>query len=242
VSKDGDFSFARFDTYQATDAAFRSSVSLLRARGTAMSPNSVFAGDILGGVEIGGYDGIQFAERARIFGVATENWSPTTRGTKLIFNTTPNGTPEALERMVVNHDGNVGIGVSAPTFRLQLPNILDPAGQGLANAWLVYSSRRWKENITPIDHPLEKVARLRGVYYDGTGDKKHSIGIIAEEAGQVLPELVDYEANGTDARGLDYARLTAVLVEAVKEQQSQIRGLQAQLNKLQTEHSEAVRR
>jgi hypothetical protein len=232
--KDGDYAVGRFETYAATNPDVTSIISLLRARGTPSAPLPVLLGDNLGGIFIGGHFGTGFAERANIVANAAENWSPNGFGTKLRFFTTLNGTTLPDERVVINHDGNVGIGVSAPTFRLQLPNIPDPAGQGLANRWLEFSSRRWKENITPIDHPLEKVARLRGVYYDGTEDKKHNIGIIAEEAGQVLPELVDYEANGTDARGLDYARLTAVLVEAVKELKAENQALKLRIDVLES--------
>ena len=35
----------------------------------------------------------------------------------------------------------------------------------------------------------------------------------------LLPELVEFEENGVDARSVDYSRLTAVLIEAVKTQQ-----------------------
>jgi len=57
--------------------------------------------------------------------------------------------------------------------------------------------------------------------------------MIAEEVGKVVPEVVSYEANGKDARGIDYARLTALLVEAVKQQQAEIRQQQSQLAKQQ---------
>jgi hypothetical protein len=40
--------------------------------------------------------------------------------------------------------------------------------------------------------------------------------MIAEEVGKVLPEIVDYEENGIDAVGMDYSKLTPLLVEAVK--------------------------
>ena len=126
----------------------------------------------------------------------------------------------------------LGVGVQAPTYRLELPNLSSSNGQGRANAWVTYSSVRWKENIRPIDHALEKVEQLRGVYYDAKSNKKRSLGVIAEEVGQVLPEIVDYEENGTDAKGLDYARLTAVLIEAVKEQQSEIRSLKSEVERL----------
>ena len=56
--------------------------------------------------------------------------------------------------------------------------------------------------------------------------------MIAEEVGEVIPELVAYEENGVDAKSVDYARLTALLIEAVKEQQAQISELKGQLEVL----------
>ena len=69
---------------------------------------------------------------------------------------------------------------------------------------------------------LAKVEKLRGVSYDLKETGKHEIGVIAEEVGAVVPEIVSWEDNGKDARGVDYARLTALLIEAVKTQQAQI--------------------
>jgi hypothetical protein len=40
-------------------------------------------------------------------------------------------------------------------------------------------------------------------------------------------------ANGKDARGVDYSRLTALLIEAVKQQQKQIAVQQSQIRKQQ---------
>jgi hypothetical protein len=79
------------------------------------------------------------------------------------------------------------------------------------------SSRRWKTNIINIPEPLEKLAQLRGVYYDWDKEHggRHDIGMIAEEVGEVLPEIVAYEENGIDAIGLDYSMLSPLLVEAV---------------------------
>jgi len=108
------------------------------------------------------------------------------------------------------------------------------AGSPRADGWATWSSRRWKTNIRTLEDGLEKVQRLRGVSYDRKVDGKHEIGVIAEEVGAVLPELVTYEANGVDAGGVDYSRLAAVLIEAVKEQQGQIRALQAEIEQLRT--------
>jgi hypothetical protein len=86
-----------------------------------------------------------------------------------------------------------------------------------------YSSRRWKTNIHPLQNALSKVERLRGVSYDRKDTGKHEIGVIAEEVGAVVPEIVAYEKNGKDARGVDYSRLTALLIEATKQQQREFR-------------------
>jgi hypothetical protein len=109
----------------------------------------------------------------------------------------------------------VGIGVHG--------NSSSPAGWDFyaSGAGIDYgssSSIRWKHNVEAIDDPLYKLSKIRGVYFDwdeGHGGH-HDIGLIAEEVGAVLPEIVQYESNGLDAIGLDYARLTPLLVEAVK--------------------------
>ena len=122
----------------------------------------------------------------------------------------------------ITSTGHVGVGDTSPEYRLELPNTADADGQGRANAWKSYSSQRWKTNVRTIDRAMDKVAQLRGVYFDWQGQGKHDIGLIAEEVGRVVPEVVDYEANGTDATALAYDRLVALLVEAVKEQQAKI--------------------
>ncbi len=99
----------------------------------------------------------------------------------------------------------------------------------IADAWTNYSSERWKENIQPIEDALNKVKVLRGVSFDWKADGKHDIGMITEELGGVIPEVVVYEDNGKDEQSLDYARLVAVLVEAIKEQQKRTEALEAQL-------------
>jgi len=93
------------------------------------------------------------------------------------------------------------------------------------------SSIRWKRNIDPIDEPLDKVARLRGVYFDWDAEHggQHDVGMIAEEVGAVLPEIVQYEENGTDAIGMDYSKLTPLLVEAFKELKRNVEAKDAEI-------------
>ena len=57
---------------------------------------------------------------------------------------------------------------------------------------------------------------------------RHDIGFIAEEVAAVVPEGVAFDDQG--AQGVDYARLTTLLVEAIQEQQVQIEELRARLD------------
>jgi Chaperone of endosialidase len=117
--------------------------------------------------------------------------------------------------------GKVGIGAVGETPS-NLLTLQQGGGPAIADGWNTYSSRRWKTNIHPLQNALSKVEQLRGVSYDLKDSGKHEIGVIAEEVGQVVPEVVSYEKNGKDATGVDYSRLTALLIEAVKQQQKQI--------------------
>jgi endosialidase-like protein len=116
----------------------------------------------------------------------------------------------------------------APSYSLRV-GAFPRNGKGISFGWDEYSSRRWKTNIQTIQGALEKVERLRGVSFNWKEGGKHDIGLIAEEVGEVVPEVVTYDENSTDAVALDYARLTALLIEAVRGQQAQIRELQTEL-------------
>lgn len=109
------------------------------------------------------------------------------------------------------------------------PTGFDFYAQGAGINYGSASSRRWKRNVESIGAPLEKISRLRGVYFDWdvAHGGHHDVGMIAEEVGAVLPEIVSYEANGGDARGMDYSKLTPLLVEAVNALRAEIAALRA---------------
>jgi hypothetical protein len=127
---------------------------------------------------------------------------------------------------------NVGIGTATPS---NVFTIAQGAGQAISDGWSVYSSRRWKTNIQTLDHALGKVEQLRGVSYELKANGKHEVGVIAEEVGAVVPEVVTWDKNGTDAQSVDYSRLTALLIEATKEQQALIGHQQEQIAQLMSQ-------
>ncbi len=127
-------------------------------------------------------------------------------------------------------DGRLTLGSPSGTNILTVAqgSLTDP----IADAWTTYSSRRWKKNIEPIQGAVDKVKKLRGVEYDWKASDKHDIGLIAEEVGEVIPEVVVYEENGVDAKSVDYPRLVALLIQALKEQQVTIESQQGQIDGL----------
>jgi len=139
-------------------------------------------------------------------------------------------------------NGNVGIGTKSPQAKLHIAGtpgfdgIMFPDGSVLTSAG--GSSRRWKTNIKSIEGALNKVARLRGVSFDWQVSGKHDIGLIAEEVGEVIPEVVAYEENGQDAKSVDYAHLVALLIEAVKEQQKIIDVQNSEITEMKAENKE----
>lgn len=98
------------------------------------------------------------------------------------------------------------------------------------------SDLRLKENVRTLQGGLEKIMRLRGVTFtwkEQPGDGTR-IGFIAQEMEQVIPELVF--TNPTDGYlGVNYAEVSAVLVEAIKAQQALIEALQSENSRLKAD-------
>jgi hypothetical protein len=96
------------------------------------------------------------------------------------------------------------------------------------------SDRQLKDNILPIENALEKVKKIGG-YTFNWNDKQtiyegHDIGVIAQEIESVLPEVVTTRDTGFKA--VKYEKIVPLLIEAIKEQQTQIDELKELVNKL----------
>jgi hypothetical protein len=92
-----------------------------------------------------------------------------------------------------------------------------------------FSDARVKTNIKTIDNALSKVLALRGVTYNRTDleDKSEQIGVIAQEIKEILPQVVQENENGYYS--VAYGNIVSVLIEAIKEQQTQIEELKLRL-------------
>jgi len=98
------------------------------------------------------------------------------------------------------------------------------------------SDKRHKNNIQTIPNALEKVTKLNGVTWEWNDDVNEvtkstpKTGLIAQEVQEVLPEVVKTRDDGFLA--LDYSKMMGLMVEAIKEQQTQIHSLTIEIEKL----------
>jgi excisionase family DNA binding protein len=114
------------DTYSSTQAP---TLSLRRSGGTTTSPSVLSSGSLLGRLSFRGYTGSAFSNnQASIDGISTEVWSATNRGSALLFLTTPNGSTSTSERMRIDSAGNVGIGTTTPTSKLDVNGTITATG------------------------------------------------------------------------------------------------------------------
>lgn len=136
---------------------------------------------------------------------------------------------EQLTMIIAGANGNVGIGTGgAPSDKFQVGTIGDGT-IARANGWNLFSDRRWKKELFVIDDPIEKLNAISGYYYywkEGKDDSRQ-VGVIAQEIEKVLPEVVSTDKEGY--KSVEYGKLSALLIEVVKEQQSEINLLKDQL-------------
>jgi hypothetical protein len=133
----------------------------------------------------------------------------------------------------VSGKGSVGIGTASSSNTLEVR----AGGTTLADSWSVRSSRRFKNNIQPLAGALEKVEQLQGVSYERKDDGRQEIGVIAEDVDQVVPEVVSRDPETHQVQGVDYSRLSALLIEAVKSQEVEIQQLKLQVEQLKSQGS-----
>lgn len=91
------------------------------------------------------------------------------------------------------------------------------------------SDERSKKNIETIDSALDKTMLLRGVSYTFKDTEVNSIGLVAQELEQVIPEVVSTGEDGF--KSVSYGNLVGLLVEAIKDQQNQIDELKTKVYK-----------
>ena len=100
-------------------------------------------------------------------------------------------------------------------------------GNVFALGYFIPSDLKLKTNIQNVQNPLKLLTQVTGVTYDWESNhtalksnKSKQIGFIAQDLEKVFPEIVKEDANGIKA--VNYIKIIPVIVEAIKEQQTQI--------------------
>lgn len=140
-------------------------------------------------------------------------------------------------RFKIATNGNVGIGNNNPLYKL------DVNGTARCQILLQSSDRRFKNDIKTLDGALNKVLAMRGTTYNfnkeqmakGFPDSKQ-VGFIAQEMKEIMPELVQADAEGMLA--VNYSGVIPVLVEALKEQHEVIEEKETRIAALEAQNSE----
>ena len=117
-------------------------------------------------------------------------------------------------------------------------NTLKVNGRMYATKFIKVSDARLKVDIQPLNDALDTVLRLEGKQYrliDESVDQT-DIGLIAQDVEKILPQIVSQSEDGYKA--IDYQSLTAVLIEAMKEQQGQMTSQQEQIATLEKENAQ----
>jgi hypothetical protein len=128
-------------------------------------------------------------------------------------------------RFTVDSLGNTGIGTTNPTSKLTVQGDVLVSGVITSTDYNSASDINLKENIQPIENPIDKVLNITGVSFDWKEDGRSSMGVIAQEVERVLPELV----SGSDSKTVNYNGLIGLLIEVVKEQQREINTLKEKI-------------
>jgi hypothetical protein len=159
---------------------------------------------------------------------------------------TSNVSATSVERMRIKTNGNVGIGTTNPTARLEVCGNTKVIGQIQANssslsAGLTCSSdKRLKREINEYENALSTIQALSGkAYYWRTEeftnrgfDQRLKYGFIAQEVEQVLPNLVYEDKEGY--KSVDYIQIIPILTNAIQEQQLDLKETKKENNELKS--------
>ncbi|SDM95950.1 Chaperone of endosialidase, partial [Daejeonella rubra] len=137
---------------------------------------------------------------------------------------------------IYNAGTNVGIGMTpSGSYKFEVNGKVKSTGINET------SDVRWKKDILTVENALTKVEALRGVNYNWRTDEfpdknfetERQLGLIAQEVEKVVPEVVRTDSKGF--KTVEYSKLVALLLEAIKDQQKLINKQEADITALKSD-------
>ena len=127
---------------------------------------------------------------------------------------------QSTDDLILGSSSKVGVGTATPSTELHVVGTITET-----------SMREMKTNISNLENILPSVLQMQGVKFDWKDEEKakDNYGFIAEDVEKIFPNLITYDVKGKP-EGIQYTKMTAVLLEAIKEQQIQIDELKSKLN------------
>ena len=223
-----------FQTYSDN---FTPLLRLSRARGSQAVPSPLLNNDITG--LIGFHDATGLLG-AQIRAVADANHGAFDQSTRLEFRTT-NGLTQSTQ-MTIDDNGNVGIGITAPTQAL---HVVGNAGKTVGGTtWVNLSDERTKDVQGNYTKGLSDILDLRPVVFRykannpwGAASDVDQYGYIAQEVETVFPEAVETGDDGYLVFNMHpilvaYTNAVKELSDEIDDRKEAELHLQAQINEL----------
>jgi hypothetical protein len=160
------------------------------------------------------------SEPGRNYGIGTQNlklqFYTDIPGANIVFGY--GSSASFTENMRVQGNGNVVI-----------------KGSVTANGILYPSDSRYKKNIQPIEHALERLTQIQAYHFNWSDPEKDSllqVGVMAQEVQLIFPELVRADEKGNLL--VNYPALIPYLIQSIKEQKDQINELMKERDRVNT--------
>jgi hypothetical protein len=193
------------------------------ARGTSAAPTAILLGDALGKVEFGGHNGATFPDGAQIRAHASENWTGSTFGTSIVFNTVLTGANNIAERMRIDGNGFVGIGTGTvtPEAALHVANTTTTTPRGIisqqassdgSSAFLIFRKGRGTITAPLAVQNGDNLGALYSEGYDGTAFLRSGAFIKFSTSGAIAAGSIPTDIcfnTGSSGLGTERMRITS---------------------------------
>jgi len=158
----------------------------------------------------------------------------------------PSSSTEAtIDKLTVTKELTVGLSTDEPGEASIYGDLTIDGDVTIKNGILTQpggSSKRYKQNIRPLEVDANKIYQLQAVSYDYKDQFKHyqtalaagrQLGLIAEQVDAVVPELAIRQ--GEQIVNVDYEKLGVLLLQAVQQLKTELVAVQTQNQQLKAQ-------